>query len=114
MASPYRVAIIGTGRPWNAEGRTGSGMAHMHMLGYNSRKDCEVVALADIKPENAEAFAAHYGLPAAIYADYKKMLRKEQPDIVSICTPTISATHAGHPLRTQKNPGTADPALPPK
>ncbi len=85
MPTPLRVAIIGCGRPWNAEGRTGSGMAHLHMGGYQGRADCEVVALADIRPENAQAFAEAHRLSPAIYTDYQKMLRAERPDVVSIC-----------------------------
>lgn len=85
MADKFRVAIIGTGRPWGSEGRTGSGMAHLHMGGYKRCKDCRVVALCDIVPENAQAFSDQYELEAEVFTDYKKMLKAVQPDIVSIC-----------------------------
>jgi hypothetical protein len=31
MADPYRVAVIGAGRPWGTEGAAGWGMAHVHL-----------------------------------------------------------------------------------
>ena len=85
MAQTFRVAIIGCGRPWGDDKRTGSGMAHLHMSGYTRSKQCEVVALADIVQANAQAFAQRYEIEPAIYTDYKKMLKAERPDIVSIC-----------------------------
>lgn len=85
MPETFRVAIIGCGRPWGTEGRTGSGTANLHVKGYLGRRDCEVVALADIKPENAAAFNEAHGLRAAVYTDYKKMLRDERPGVVSVC-----------------------------
>lgn len=45
----------------------------------------ELVAAADIIPENVQAFAKKYGIQA-IFTDYKEMLAQIQPDIVSICT----------------------------
>jgi predicted dehydrogenase len=86
---PYRVAIIGCGRPLRTEGSTGFGQSHLHARGYAASGKCELVALADISRENAEAFAAEHGDPAhlpAIYVDYQQMLAEIKPDIVSICT----------------------------
>jgi predicted dehydrogenase len=60
-------------------------MAHLHAAGYEARTDCEIVALCDIRPENAEAFAQQHAPDAAIYTDYAKMLKAEKPDLVSIC-----------------------------
>jgi UDP-N-acetylglucosamine 3-dehydrogenase len=46
-----------------------------------------VVALADIRQENAAAFRDQHDVPEAeIFTDYREMLRQAQPDIVSICT----------------------------
>ncbi|MBX2997052.1 MAG: Gfo/Idh/MocA family oxidoreductase [Caldilineaceae bacterium] len=83
--SPYRVGIIGCGRPWKSEGATGFGMSHWHAEGYKASPDAEIVALADISLENARAFQARHG-GDALYADYREMLAQEQLDIVSICT----------------------------
>ncbi|MGI8912544.1 MAG: Gfo/Idh/MocA family protein [Chloroflexota bacterium] len=86
---PYRVAIIGCGRPIRTEGATGFGQSHLHARGYTATGKCDLVGLADISPANAEAFATEHGDPAhppAIYVDYQQMLAESKPDIVSICT----------------------------
>jgi predicted dehydrogenase len=85
MSERYKYAIIGVGRPLRTEGATGFGMAHSHARGFLKTDRCDLVAIADIKRDNAEAFAAQYGGPR-IYTDYTEMLRAEKPDIVSICT----------------------------
>lgn len=85
MPDASRVAIVGCGRRHDEKGRTGSGIGHLHAAGYEARPDCEIVALADIKRENAEAFAEQHAPDAAIYADYRKMLGSEKPDVVSVC-----------------------------
>src|SRR5439155_9487653 len=42
-------------------------------------------AVADIRRESAEAFAAQYGDPA-VYVDYREMLAEVKPDVVSVAT----------------------------
>jgi UDP-N-acetylglucosamine 3-dehydrogenase len=81
----YRAGIIGCGRPWKSEGSTGFGMSHYHARGYKDSPYAELVALADLVPENAEAFRDLHG-GEAVYTDYKAMLANEQLDMVSICT----------------------------
>ncbi len=81
----YRVGIIGCGKPFKTEGSTGFGMSRAHAEGYTASPDAEIVALADIKRENAEAFQATYG-GDALYSDYREMLAQEDLDIVSIAT----------------------------
>ena len=83
--SKHRVAIIGAGRKRDSAGRTGYATGHNHARGYVALDSCELVAVADIVPENAQAFADEYGIPQT-YTDYKKMLATEKPDIVSVCT----------------------------
>jgi predicted dehydrogenase len=85
MAEQYRVAVIGAGRPWRSEGSTGFGMSHVHVHAYQKTGNCRLAAVADINRENAEVFAGQYGGPA-VYTDYQEMLKKERPDIVSVCT----------------------------
>lgn len=80
----YRVGIIGCGRPWKSEGATGFGMAHRHALGYAASPHAQLVALADISRENAEAFQAEHG-GEKIYEDYRQMLAEADLDIVSVC-----------------------------
>ncbi len=83
--APYRVGIIGTGRPLRAEGATGYGMSHRHAEGYKRSPDAEIVALADIVIENAQAFQELHG-GERLYTDYREMLAQENLDIVSVCT----------------------------
>jgi len=61
--STYRVGILGCGRPRRTEGATGFGISHRHVAGYRACPDTEIVACADIKRENAEAFAQAHGVP---------------------------------------------------
>jgi UDP-N-acetylglucosamine 3-dehydrogenase len=103
VSTRYRVAVIGCGRPEGIEGATGFGMAHLHVHGYQETGRCELVAVADIRRENAEAFAARWGKcarpgggsagrhdrrppPPATYLDYRAMLAEVRPEIVSVCT----------------------------
>ncbi len=72
--STYRVAIIGCGR-----------IARLHAIGYMNHPRCEIAALCDIDEKKAEAFAEERDLSPALYTDHEEMLRKEQPDIVSVC-----------------------------
>lgn len=82
----FRVGFIGTGSRKSRPSATGYAMAYRHAPGYQALGDrCEMVACADIVRENAEAFAAEFGVPS-IYLDYNDMLAKENLDIVSICT----------------------------
>ena len=83
-----RVGIIGCGA--RGAGRTGAARAHEHWRGYASTGRCRLAALADIRRENAEAFAAEHVAgqdpEPAIYEDYRAMLAEQRPDVVSICT----------------------------
>jgi predicted dehydrogenase len=74
MAQTYRTAIIGCG---------GRGRAHAHGLRADAR--CNVVALADIKPEAAARVNEENGFGATVYTDYRELLEKERPDIVAVC-----------------------------
>ena len=83
-SAAYRVGIIGCGRPLRTEGATGFGMAHRHAMGYAASPHTQLVALADISRENAEAFQEEHG-GDAIYEDYRQMLAEANLDIVSVC-----------------------------
>ena len=83
-SAAYRVGIIGCGRPLRTEGATGFGMAHRHAMGYAASPHTQLVALADISRENAEAFQKEHG-GDAIFEDYQRMLAEAELDIVSVC-----------------------------
>lgn len=82
----YRYGIIGTGRPSGSEGATGYGMAHPHYHGFRTTERVDLVAIADIRADNARLFVETYNSNARIYSDYHEMLAQEQLDIVSVCT----------------------------
>jgi len=63
------------------------GRGKSHASGYAASKDVRIVACADPNRDNADAMAKAHKIPeSGIYQDYKDMLSKEKPDIVSICT----------------------------
>ena len=75
-AHKVKIGIIGCG--W---------IAGAHILEYLKMADVEVVALADLIPGKAEAFAEKYGVQGArFYASGHDMLENEKLDGVSICT----------------------------
>ncbi len=71
----YKAAII-------AEGR-GNGYGHHHHLAFANRPDVAVVALADPYDDVREERAAE-AQAGRVYSDYREMLEKERPDLVSI------------------------------
>ena len=92
MSKKIKVGIIGTG--WIAEA---------HVKAYQKCPDVEIVALADIVPGKAEAFAKANGLSGArIYKSDKEMLENEKDlDGVSICT--YNCQHAAPAINALKH-----------
>ena len=87
MSDLLRVAILGTGLPHSAEGRTGFGMSRAHVPGYIQSGRCEIVALSDLIEERMARFNHELcGGKAALYTDYEALLANEKPDMVSIAT----------------------------
>lgn len=80
----FKVGIIGCGRPWKSDGATGFGMAHAHAAGYEASPDAEIVAAADIDPENLAAFCEQHDVPHG-YHSADEMFAEQNLDIVSIC-----------------------------
>lgn len=71
----YRVAIIGrTGR---------GGYGHLLDMVWKFVPNAQIVAVADEDPEGLKKAAERLGAPAT-YRDYREMLRRERPDVVSI------------------------------
>lgn len=89
------VAIVGTG-----------GISSVHIQGYLELKDrCRIVALVDIYPEKAEEKKVKFELgEAAVYDDHKKILDREDIDLIDICTPPyVHAEIAINSLNAGKN-----------
>ena len=75
-AHKVKIGIIGCG--W---------IAGAHIIEYLKMADVEVVALADLIPGKAEAFAKQYGVEGVrFYPSGHDMLENEELDGVSICT----------------------------
>ncbi|MBX3016162.1 MAG: Gfo/Idh/MocA family oxidoreductase, partial [Caldilineaceae bacterium] len=74
MSARYRVAIIASGR-----------IAREHARGWQACEHTEIVAIADSHPEALEVFGNDFNV-ANRYLDYREMMAKERPDIVSICS----------------------------
>lgn len=88
MSTPkvYRVAIVGLGRMGST-----IDLEFPDWPPYSVAASCdasprlEVVAGADIDAEKRAAFTDRWGVQA-VYSDYVKMIEKETPDLVAICT----------------------------
>ena len=69
-----KVAVIGCGN-----------VSKMHFKALNENPETEIAAVADIKPERADAKASEFG--ARAYYDFDELIENEQLDAVHICTP---------------------------
>lgn len=96
---PLRVGLIGAG--------TIALSAHLPAI---SRLNglIELVAVADVRFEVAEAAATRYGADAA-YGDYRQLLARADVDLIDICTPeflhaeqTVAAAAAGKHVLCEK------------
>lgn len=116
----YRAAIIGTGRIgstyddevtdkkersfYQGEMRHPGLYTFMpvnHAGAYTSLHGYRLVTAANRSEEKLQTFGARWGVQA-LYTDFRRMLREEQPDVVSVCTQspekaevTIAAAEAG-------------------
>src|SRR5688572_17045272 len=97
MGQVYRVAIIGTGRMGGLiEDEVAAGSfskPYGHFSAYQAIEQTEVVAVANRGAERLERFAKRFGGEGGstfkTYLDYREMIERERPDIVSITTPSF-------------------------
>ncbi len=96
MSVRIKVALVGAG---------GWGMQHARI--FAARPDVEFCAIAGRTAERTQTRAAQFGVRA--YTDIDEMLRREQPDLVSMCLPneghfdaTMQVIEAGYPLLVEK------------
>ena len=88
----YRAAVIGLGRmgsTFDDEITQGGSifLPYCHAPSYVAAPNVELVAGSDIHKEQGEIFRARWGLEDGhVYTDYREMLEKERPDLLSICT----------------------------
>ncbi|MCK5506666.1 MAG: Gfo/Idh/MocA family oxidoreductase, partial [Thermodesulfovibrionia bacterium] len=82
----YKTAIIGCGRVGWLLNKDPL-IPHKpctHAGAYSDIARTDLSAAADINPKRLNAFAQEYGIEGA-YPDYREMLEKEKPEIVSVC-----------------------------
>jgi predicted dehydrogenase len=79
-----------------------------HIAAFRSVPDVELVALCDINKERVQKVAQEHQIPHT-YTDYRRMLRKQNLDLVAVCTPnalhsrmTIAALKAGANVLCEK------------
>lgn len=92
----YRVALIGAGRMASTiddeirEQHTWPSLKqqlpYSHAPCYRSFPEVEMVAVCDLDEARCRAFCDRWDVPR-FYLDYREMIERERPDIVSIATP---------------------------
>ena len=99
--SKLRVALIGNGGICRG----------CHVMHYYEDERAEVVAFCDIIEERAIELRDKYFPDAAVYTDYKELLKDESIDAVDICTPNylhsiiaVDAFKAGKHVLCEKPP----------
>ncbi len=75
LAAPLKAAVIGVGS-----------MGQHHARVYTALPTTTLVGVADVNADRAEQLASTYGVRA--YADYRRMLDTEDPDLVTVAVPT--------------------------
>ncbi|RKU08781.1 hypothetical protein C6502_14505 [Candidatus Poribacteria bacterium] len=90
MANQYRVCIVGCGRMGGTiDEEVGGGrhpaLPYSHAAGYTAYERTTIVAASDVVAEKAEYVCSKWNIPKQ-YADYREMIEKEKPDIVSVAT----------------------------
>ncbi len=95
-----KIGIIGCGGIANGK----------HMPALKKIQQVEMVAFCDIIAERAKKAAADFGVVGAkVYSDYNEMLKKENLDVVHVCTPnnihapaTVASMEAGCHVMCEK------------
>ena len=92
----YRTAIVGCG-----------GISRQHLHGYH-HPQTQLVAIAEIDQQRLEDVGQANGIDK-LYTDYRKLLERERPDFVSICTSapphrdiTVACAEAGAHVLCEK------------
>ena len=91
MKTQYRACIVGCGRMGGTideEVRGGPNallLPYSHAAGYTACERTTIAAAADVVEKNLERVCSKWNIPER-YTDYRVMIEKEAPDIVSIAT----------------------------
>ncbi|NLC44480.1 MAG: Gfo/Idh/MocA family oxidoreductase [Clostridiales bacterium] len=97
MKNKVRFGIIGCGN-----------IAGSHVRSILNNKRAELIAVCDIEEEKAKSFQEKHGAQY-FYTDYHEMLKRDDVDVVCICTPsgmhgdmTIATANAGKHVFCEK------------
>ena len=89
----YRAAVIGCSRMGGfidneiAPGDLASPLPYSHAACYEACERTELVACADLREDVMAEFGERYGIPKERqYTDYRELIDRERPDIVSAAT----------------------------
>lgn len=88
----YRAAVIGCSRMGafidnEVPDYKAIKLPYSHAAGFFAEERTDLVACADLRPEIMEQFGIRYNVAKENhYTDYREMIEKEQPDIVSVAT----------------------------
>ena len=92
MSKHYSACLIGCGRMGaTIDDEVKDDLPFSHAAGHTAVENIDLVAVSDVIPEKVKNIQKRYDVPNG-YTDYREMIQKEQPDIVSIAT--RPATHA--------------------
>jgi len=82
----YRAAVIGCGRiGCSFDDDPKREYVSTHAGAYYNSPKTDLIALADVDTEKLEKYGKKFNVPKT-YTDYKQMLEREKPDILSVCT----------------------------
>ena len=86
----FRAAVVGCGRIGSTiddehQNKPQFRYPWAHAPAYIEAKGVELVAASDLRPAQLDDFKHRWGV-TALYTDFMKMVKQEQPDIVSVTT----------------------------
>jgi predicted dehydrogenase len=97
MAEVVRLGIIGTGQ-----------IGKHHIANYKTIPEAQIVAVADIREDEARRVAQEHGIPY-VYSDYHELLKRDDIDAVDVCLHnrlhkpvTLDALQAGKHVYCEK------------
>ena len=86
MSIQYRACLIGCGRMGaTIDDEVNDNLPFSHAAGYAAVENVDLVAVSDSITEKVETIQKRYNVPEG-YTNYREMIEREQPDIVSVAT----------------------------